>query len=87
MEVAVDYKNLTGENQTLYLIVASFNEGRFKHAAYVTRPVDASVKNSAITITFPNVVKDNDVDKIKVMLWDGIDIAHMHPLSPCKTFE
>ena len=87
MVVEVDYKNSTRENQTLYLIVASFNGYYLKHAAYITRPVDASVTKSTIAITCPDVVKGDDVDKIKVMLWDGFDGAHMHPLSPCKTFR
>ena len=85
LNVTVDYTNSTGEDKTLYMMVACFDENDYLTSfSYVTKNVAGSVRADAIEIES----KELDVagaNKMKIMVWDGLgDIA---PLGYALTIE
>ena len=79
LNVGYDYANTTGENKTLYVIVAYYNADRCLISVdYAEKAVDKSITST--TYYSEHKVPDmTEVTAVKVMTWDGWDT--MRPLS------
>lgn len=79
LKIGYDYTNTTGEDKTLYVIVAYYNADRcLVSVDYAEKIVDKSVAG-ATYYSEHNVPDMTDVTAVKVMTWDGWDT--MRPLS------
>ena len=85
LTVTVDYTNSTGEDKTLYLIIACYNsEDCLTKFSFVTKKVPKSIRANEIQIESKEI-NVTGASKMNIMVWDGFDT--LNALSPLKTLK
>ena len=70
-KIEFDYANTTGKEQTLYIIVAYYNDDMLIKADYFTKSVSADIASNTYSVDYTVPSDVSGYDAVRIMSWDG----------------